>query len=185
MHERTSVFGRMGGRIVLLLAALSLAGCIHQSVPSDDQLADTTAKLANILPTLSALRVRSFNDQDWCRVIDDARGNFTNLPDSDTCDFVDILDRKPVAFDDKATDDWRQVRQAFRDAGVSVEAIAGIQYDADGSITRAEFDMKAGMYDRFEYLFDPNHEMDHEDNPDTIVNQQIDDTWWFVSEDWN
>ena len=77
------------------------------------------------------------------------------------------------------------MRQAVRDAGVPLQMVWAIQYSADGRLIQAKFDVRAGLYDRFSYLYDPESGMDKSPNPDTIVIKQINDAWWFLSEDWN
>jgi hypothetical protein len=60
-----------------------------------------------------------------------------------------------------------------------------IEYDDAGHIKTAEFDVTAGSFDRFSYLYDRDDTVSREETPDTIVTEQINEHWWFMSEDWN
>lgn len=171
-------------RVALALAmALLLGGCIHAAVPTAARMTETASALDGVLPALAELRVKGFRDQDWCRFIDYPRGTFSNQQDETSA--CNVFSGTPMPYDDQATADWERVRQALRDAGVSVLMVWNISFDDSGQITQAEFDMNAGAYDRFSYLYDPLNQVDKEPNPDTIVTQQINGSWWFLSEDWN
>jgi hypothetical protein len=140
------------------------------------------AQLEAAFPTLSALRVSGFRNQDWCRFIDYERGTFTNvLEEMSTCN---LFDGVPTAFDATATDDFAIVRQALADTGVNV-MMAFVRIDQAGTVEAATFDLVAGDFDRFSYVYDRSGATKPEPNPDTIVAEQINDNWLFISEDWN
>jgi hypothetical protein len=146
-------------------------------------MADAADALARVLPSLAELKIEGFRDQDWCRFIDYPRGAFSNESDPEsTCN---LFSGQPTPYDDQATKDWEQVRRALGDAEVSVWMVWNIHYDGDGRITLATFEITAGEFDRFSYLYDPGNEVDKEPSPDTIVTRQINSSWWFMSEDWN
>lgn len=162
---------------------MSTGACIHATVPDTDQMARTAAALQGALPALQDLHVEGVRTQDWCQFIDYPRGAFTNIVDRDsTCN---LFTKPPGPFDDTATADYDRVKAALEATGVSIQIVWNVEYDASGQITTAEFDVTAGMYDRFSYRYDRNNTLSLEPNPDTIVIEQVNDQWWFLSEDWN
>jgi hypothetical protein len=168
--------------LIAAVLALTTAGCLHAKVPSADRMARDVAALQSVFPTLQALEVHGFRDQDSCRFIEYPRGAFTNILDAgSTCN---LFHGKPQAFDATATADFDTVKQALDESGVRTMIVWNIEYDnATGAIKRAEFDLEAGLYDRFSYLYEPNSS--DAPNPDTIVLTQVNPEWWFSSEDWN
>jgi hypothetical protein len=168
--------------VVCLVIAFLVAGCVHASVPSSDEMARDADHLESVFSTLEQLRVSGFRDQDWCQFIDYPRGSFSNLLDfENTCN---LFTSPPQAFDETASADFERVKNALRDSGADT-VIARIEYDDVGHITIAGFDINAGAFDRFSYLYDRDNTVSKEPNPDTIVTEQINQQWWFMSEDWN
>lgn len=165
-----------------LVLASSVTGCLHAPVPTADRMQADVAQLETAFPTLSGLQVSGFRNQDWCRFIDYQRGTFTNvLEETSTCN---LFDGVPAAFDDKATQDFATVRQALADTGVTVMMVF-VRMDRAGAVEAATFDLVAGDFDRFSYVYDRSGATLPEPNPDTIVAEQINDNWLFFSEDWN
>lgn len=169
--------------VVSLVLAFFVAGCIHASVPSSDEMARNADRLQNVFTTLEERQVRGFRNQDWCQFIDYPRGSFSNLLDSENA--CNLFDGPPTAFDGTASADFDRVKNVLNDSGVGTFIAWNIRYDDAGLITTAEFDVTAGSFDRFSYLYDRDNTVSKEETPDTIVTEQINDHWWFMSEDWN
>lgn len=146
-------------------------------------MARNAAALETVLPTLEQLKVNGFRNQDWCRFIDYPRGSFSNLLDSDNA--CNLFNCAPEAFDETASADFERVKKALDDSGISTEIAWAIEYDDAGHVTTAEFDVTAGAFDRFSYLYDRDNTVSKEVTPDTIVTVRINEHWWFMSEDWN
>jgi hypothetical protein len=146
-------------------------------------MARNADQLESVFATLEQLQVRGFRNQDWCQVIDYPRGSFSNLLDAENA--CNLFTGPATAFDGTASADYERVKKALGDSGVGTFIAWNIEYDDAGHITTAEFDVTAGAFDRFSYLYDRDNTVSKEETPDTIVTEQIDGHWWFMSEDWN
>jgi len=168
--------------IVMALAlALATAGCAHASVPGPDQQTQNAQRLEAVLPVLEDLRVDGFRSQDWCWFIDYPRGAFTNdLKGATACN---VFTTPPQAFDDTASTDFATVQRALGDSGVSTMMVWNVEYDGVGRIKAAQFELNAGAFDRFSYLYSRDIPASR-DGYESIVFQQISDHWWFLSESW-
>ncbi|HLY12910.1 MAG TPA: hypothetical protein VKR24_01065 [Candidatus Limnocylindrales bacterium] len=166
-----------------LVIAFLVAGCLHASPPGSDEETLAAHQLEGVFPTLEQLKVAGFRNQDWCQFIDYPRGSFTNILDPDsTCN---LFDGRPQSFDGTASADFQHVKEALDNSGVGLFMVWNIEYDTNGQITTAEFEVTAGDFDRFSYLYDRDNTISKEPNPDTIVTDRINDDWWFMSTDWN
>lgn len=173
-------------RVAAALMALSLlvAGCcVHASVPSEAEMTRSAQALSRVLPTLTNLQVREFRDSGWCRRLEYRSGTYSNQPGPGTA--CDLPDQPTSAFDSQATTDWNALRQALRKSGVSVETVSLVAYDSAGQLSTASFNIRAGDFDDYFYVYDRRGVVCEPPNPNTLLCRQIDDDWWFVSEDWN
>lgn len=168
--------------VLSLVLAFTAVGCVHASVPNADRRRDDAQRLEAVLPTLQSLRVEGFRSQDWCRFIDEPRGAFTNI--LDVTSVCNVFTKPPQAFDDSASTDFETVKQALSDSGVSTMMVWNIEYDGAGQITAAQFDLNAGSFDRFSYLYGRDTPVSR-DSFQAIVFEKINDHWWFLSDDFN
>jgi hypothetical protein len=144
-----------------------------------------TGQLQGVFGTLQDLRVAGFRHNDWCRFIDYPHGAFTNVLEQDSA--CNVFGKPPQSFDKSASADFVRVKHAVADAGVGVWMIWNFQFDALGQVTTATFELDAGAFDRFSYVYysDPQATVSKETDPEAKVVQQIDGHWWFVSDDFN
>ena len=169
--------------IALALAlALGAVACVHASVPAREDMAHTARSLESVLPTIQQIHVEGFRSQDWCRFLDYPRGAFTNIVDEGSA--CNVFRKVPEAFDERATADFQVVQGALQDSRVSVWMVWNVTYDNAGGITAAQFDVVAGSFDRFSYLYSRDGPVAG-DEYQAIAFQQVDDHWWFLSEDFN
>ncbi|MEA2653769.1 MAG: hypothetical protein QOI37_996 [Chloroflexota bacterium] len=165
-----------------LILVFLVAGCAHASVPSADDMARNADQLEATFPTLEHLQVRGFRTQDWCQFIDYPPGSFSNLLTAENA--CNLFASPPKAFDNTASADFGRVKKALSDSGVGIDIAWNIKYDDAGQISAAEFDVTAGAFDRFSYLYDRDKPVSS-DGYQPIVFQQINQHWWFLSDDWN
>jgi hypothetical protein len=174
--------GRMNRRTIAILAvvAILVTACIHASEPSLDEMAgDTDALVTSVLPVLDDLGVRNWRDQDWCKNMAYAGGQFTTNAAASNCDY---FDGPAGAFTDGAESDFARLRSAIRDAHVPVLVISRSEViGGQGQIT---FDVAAGMFDRFSYVYQPGYDPGALPECDCVTTA-IDQDWYFVNDDWN
>lgn len=166
-----------------VLLAITLTACAHAALPNRDNMTDAVARLEQVFPTIEGLKVSGWRDQDWCRFIEYPHGSFSNLLEGETST-CNLFDGPPQAFDTQASTDFARVEQAFKGANLSVWMAWGITYDDRDKVNFAEFDMNAGLTDRWMYLYSPNQPISKDDWPDAEAFQQVNEHWWFVDDDW-
>jgi hypothetical protein len=157
-----------------------VAGCIGPIEPDADQKARDVSRLATAFPVLEELEIRGFRNQDWCRFLDDPRGQFTSNPESSTCN---LFTGGPDPFDEKAQTDFDRVSAALRDTGVAVQMVWWLDYDDAGAISYAQFVIDHAANNSWTYVYDPDGEMP-EDIEGEEVYTRIDANWYFWWEEW-
>jgi len=166
-------------RFLLLACALLVAGCIHANRPTPEQMSRDVIALEGVIGELVALEVTQFADRDWCRGIDYAAGSHSTVTDDSGC----LFGATPATFDDASLAAFKDVRDTLDATGVAVSDVT-VWRDASGIVTKVEFTLRAGMFDRFSYVFEPGaplpEEMPHEEEY-----TRIDPDWYFWWEDWN
>ena len=106
--------------LVGIVATTALASCTPTSAdsPLDVRRAQVDS-LEPTLPALAALEVELFRDQDWCAVLDYARGTFTTN-ERETC--VYFAD-DPQPFDAQASADFDALKASLQASGVPVRLV--------------------------------------------------------------
>jgi hypothetical protein len=179
--RRTEAGG--AGRIVsiLLVAALTLAGCLNTAEPDANRQARDAAELAAVLPLIEDLGLTSYRNQDWCRNIAYSGGRFSDNLEDETCRLFG-LPRRP--FTPEAQDALRRVESALAETSVDVYSVSVWKPDDAAPNGRTEFDVVGGVFDRWRYVHAPGYR-GLTNWPNEWVETAIDDDWYFVWEDWN
>ena len=86
-------------------------------------------------------------------------------------------------FDDASSAASPGIRDLLDASGVSFSDVHAYRDDA-GNVTRFEFTLRAGAFDRFSYVYDPGAPLP-EELPGELEYWRIDADWYFVWEDWN
>jgi len=140
-------------------------------------MAAQTTALTAVIAEVDALGVTDWRDDDWCRDFVYRGGHFMRSDDPEACS---PLDAAAQPFNAAAQADFDRIDQALREAHVPIREVYRASLPSDELI----FDLRAGSFDRFSYVYDPGYSM-----PETIEGEwiptAIDADWYFVWEDWN
>jgi hypothetical protein len=168
--------------IALLAIVFAAGGCIFAAQPDAGTMSQDVERLEQAFPVFEELRIRGFRDQDWCKFLDYPNGAFTNDSKASTCN---LFDGPPKTFDDAATADFARIADALEKADVETYLVWWIEYDDAGRMQGAEFDLAAGDFNRWSYIYDRGNKEPKEDIEGESVYTRINDDWWFWWEDWN
>ena len=136
--------------------------------------------LPRCFAVLERLQVHAYRNQDWCKNIWYQRGKFSHQTDpADTCN---LFREPPQPFDAKALEDFEWVTTAVAKTDVKLTYISDIVFDRQGRLTQAKFHLAAG---RYTYVFSPGYKELPEDMPREREHRRIDESWYFIWEDWN
>ncbi len=102
------------------------------------------------------MHVTAFRNQDWCWNLAYERGNFSFADDATDADTCNLFEGDGLPFDDQASRDFGSVADALRKTDLDVRLADYIEYDADGRVTAASFDLVGfGFSGDRRYIYDP------------------------------
>ena len=164
--------------LVGIVATTALASCTPTSTdsPLDVRRAQVDS-LEPTLPALAALEVELFRDQDWCAVLDYARGTFTTN-ERETC--VYFAD-DPQPFDAQASADFDALKASLQASGVPVRLISDVVV-AEGRLTEVTFELEDGDLNYKRLIYNETGDAPPEDPERT--DSRLNKTWFYQVEDW-
>lgn len=161
------------------VAAIALTSCSHQ--PSHRQMQRDTHNLTRAFAALENHQVVAYRNQDWCKNIVYKRGRFSDQPHQSTCN---LFPKEPQIFDAQAVKDFDEVATAIANTQVDLHYITGLDYDAEGTLTQAQFHL-ATSFSRYSYVYAPNYQALPPNFENEIEHTAINEDWYAVREDWN
>lgn len=125
--------------------------------------------------------VTDYRNQDWCRNIAYAGGQFSDTTHPPTCN---LFEGPAPSFTPAATAVFNSITQVLRQSGVRI-MFFDADFNAAGRIRSARFDIDCFLCGRLGYQYQPNYGVVPEDIPDEMWFTPINHNWYKVKEDWN
>jgi hypothetical protein len=164
-------------RSFFALAGLALAVAMVSAACQPLAHGEYVRRLETTFPVLSSLHVTEFRDQDWCVNLAYSRGSYSKTNSHSTCD---LFPAAPFEFDEVATNDLKELRDAFHTAGV--EPIFGeIDWSSDGRIKSAYFEIGCAGCSIARYIYNASGVQIGDSPGAGTVETRVSDNWsWYV-----
>jgi hypothetical protein len=164
-----------------VLVLLALGSRLVWAAPGPDRGRLDVPRLEAVFPLIEQLGLRDYRAADDRPLIDYERGRFSATPAADT---LDPLDGVFVALDATATLDHQRLRSALEATGTPVAAVSHVEFDPVGHIASATFEMSAGWYADWSYVFHTDGVQPGESDYGALQ-IPVDERWYYEVDDAN
>ncbi|MBD2079502.1 hypothetical protein [Leptolyngbya sp. FACHB-17] len=167
--------------------AILIIGIIHGGMPwlfGKSVFSSKSQQVQNLETAFAMIeqyRITDYRNQDWCKNIAYAGGQFSDTAHPATCN---LFAGPAPSFTPPATAISNSITQVLHQSGVRI-AFFDADFNAAGRIRSARFDINCFLCGRLRYEYQPNYGAVPEDIPYEMWFTPINHNWYKVNGDWN